>query len=731
MKSKPIDTLIEYLKPDTKNIAELLDQETLDKIAEEVILGYHIDDESRQDWLNINKKAMEMVSGKELINNTEKDFPIPNAAKVIYPLISNSIIQLASRMIMHLVRNGRVAECVVLGKDEQRVIPNPNYQPPQQPTQQGQPVQSLNQGNQQQMPATQAGNGVQQGGRSASNPYMLEWKKAAKAKRVSDFLSYELLIDSDSWLEDEHRLCHIVAGWGVGFKYVYYDPTTKKNCSELIPPEDIIINNNHYGPLNKAPRITIRQYLTQNDIISKIRTGYFLDVDFNEIESNKSDNTARENNSQEINPVVEVLKQICWYDLDGDDYKEPYCVYVALNSKKLLGIEPAFKFKNISIDPVSGTILSIKPTINIVDRHLISNPEGKYYSYGLNHLLFHQNKSITTVLRQLLDAGTLSNIRGSTGFVSKSLKTRERTLRISMGQFYPVDVPQGTRIEDHFMQMPTSEPSQVLLALLQLLIDTAKESGFITDLLTGQTEMQNVPATTVLATIEQGTRSFKPVVQKQHRSQKQEFKIWFDLYSEFLDEERYIRFQDESFVVVKDDFDESLDIVPVADPTMSSEAHKYARLQAMAQFMQNIPGSTNVQEGALRFYTDLQFPNPEALVAPPQQPAPDPKLLEVQLKTQLAPMEQKLNEMELMIKDKKISVENRKVDIKAAEAGIKLHDSKLNTASTIVKNHKDMIDALNDQNITDIERYNAETERERVKLLARQSRGENNPKNNS
>src|SRR6185437_12859647 len=511
-----IDTLLKFLNAPGKNVAVYLDDDKLDEIAKCVIDGYRIDEDSRSKWLKVNTIAMDMVRGEELLNTQDKDFPIPNASKVIYPLLNNAIIQSASMLIMHLVRNDKVAECAVLGEDHQRVIPN----------------MGLNQGNMQ-----------QQGPQQQQPQVKLEWVKAEKAKRVSDFLSYELLIESDSWLEDEHRLMGIVSAWGVGFKELYYDASIQKNCSELIPPEDVIINNNLYGPLENARRITIRKYLTKNDIIEKIRAQEFLDFDFDELESNEMTNNAHQNDSKESNPVIEFFKQLCYIDLDNDGYEEPYNVWIAVQKQEILKIEPAFKFKQINVDPVKGTILSIRPTINLIDRHYISSPEGKYYSYGLNHLLLHQNKSITTVLRQLLDAGTIRNAAASTGFVSKALKKRERTLRISMGQFIPVDLPQGVPIDSQIMNLPAQEPSQVLLQLLELLIASAKETGFLTEMLTGQTEMQNVPATTVLATLEQATRSFKPVVQKMYRSLKKEFKLWFELYKQYLDISKYVRFQ--------------------------------------------------------------------------------------------------------------------------------------------------------------------------------------------
>jgi hypothetical protein len=368
-----VDKLLKFLN--SKNIAEFLDDEQLNEIAESVIKGYKIDDESRQAWLNTNLEAMRVIKHCENDGETNRDFPFPGSAKVIYPLLAPSVIQLASRLITHLVRNDRVVECKVLGDDSQPEV-NP---------QTGQPT----------------GNNV----------------KAAKAARVSSYLNYEFLIESDTWLKDMHKACHILSSWGTSFMQVTYDPVYKKNNHELIEPEHVIINHNT-NSLEKAPRITIRHYLTKNDVIQNIRAGFFLDVDLDCLDTQPND--GEQSNSEDDHPVHEFLCQTCYIDLDDDGYDEPYKVYVHHKSKKVLCIYPAYELKDIDIDD-QGNVLSIKRRLDIVDFHAIDSPDGKFYSIGLNYLLLHQNKSITSILRQLLDAGTLSNASSVTGFVYKSI----------------------------------------------------------------------------------------------------------------------------------------------------------------------------------------------------------------------------------------------------------------------------------------------------------------------
>lgn len=679
-----IEKLLKYLESD--NVADFLDDDEAKQVVEDVVTGYCIDEESRRPWLETNKEAMKIIKNAERSeSDPEREFPFYKSSKVIYPLLSPAIIQLSSRLIQHIVRNDKVAECVVLGQDEPEINPET-----------GQPT----------------GQGIKQ----------------SKASRVSDFMSYEFLIESDTWLLDQHKVCTILSSWGMAFKEVYYDKTTKKNCSEFLQPEDVVINHNTTS-LDKCRRITIRNYMTKNDILTEIRSGRFLDIDIDSLNTQVMENEDQENDSREVNPVYEVLKQFCYLDLDDDELAEPYYVYVHQQSQTLLGIRPAFELTDVQADD-KGKIIQIEPRMNIVDYHLIDDPEGKFYSLGLNHLLIHQNKAITAVLRQLLDAGTLANQQG--GFITKAFKTKERSLRFKLGEFKVIDVAPGVDPRQQIIPLPFKEPSQVLLALLQMLVESGKETGFMTDVLAGDAQAQNVPATSMLAMVEQATRAFKPVVQKFFTSEKKEFKLWFHFHSKYLDRPKYYQFQGKQGEISMDDFDEkNLDVVPVADPTMSSEAHKYARLQAMVQFMQSVPGALNVPQAAATFMKELQFVNVEALVAQPQPAAPDPKLMEIQLKAQIADKNHEIAQLKQALVSKKLDLEAVKVDIKQQDVDIKKQTAKVQNTKMIVDAHKESMDAVNQQNLTKIEGYNAETERKRINILEKQQRDSNNSSGNS
>lgn len=674
-----IDKLLKYLNSD--NVAEFLEEEHLKEIGKSTVLGYKIDDDSRQEWLETNKEAVRIIHNSDGNSDGNKDFPFDGASKIIYGLISPAIIQLSSRLIEQIVRNGTMMNCTVLGEDEPEIDPQT-----QQPT----------------------GVGI----------------KEAKAKRIDDYYNYKFLVKSDSWLADEHRLCTIVSGWGTGFKLVYHDPVTKQNCSDVLTPEDVIINHNTIS-LDKCRRITIRHYLTKNDIIERQRAGQFLDLDLDHLDTHSIDNEDQENDSRDKHPIHEFLQQFRYLDLDDDDYEECYSVWVHNKSEKVFGIYPAYELSDIEVNPKNGSIKYILPRTYLVDRHLINDPEGKFYSRGLNAILLHPNKSITCILRMLIDSGILSNTQG--GFVTKAFKTKERSMRFKLGQFVTVETGSNVDLQKQIMPLPFKEPSQVLLQLLQLLIENGKELGGMTDILTGDSQQQNVPATTALAMIEQSTRAFKPVVQKLHMSVKKELKLHFHLDSQFLDKTEYFRFQGKNGQISQNDFDESsLDVVPVADPTMASEGHKYARLQAMIQVWgTQAISSCNMQEQMLRLYTELQFPSPEMMVAKPQPPQPDPtKMAELQMKQQLANADDEISKLKMQLQSEKNQLEAAKVSIKQQEVDQKGEQARVMTQKTIVDAHKEQQDLINSQQQTKIQAFEAQTDRQRVQKMGNKPTGQ-------
>jgi hypothetical protein len=593
-------------------------------------------------------------------------------SKVIYPLLASANIQLASRLIPHLVRNDKVAECAVLGPDP-------------------------------------------------------DGTKAKKAEMVSNFFSYDLLIDSKSWLKESHKLIQMLCSWGTAYRKIYYDESQDKVLSEVLSPEDVVINSNT-SSLEKSRRITVKYYMTKNEITEQIRSDKFLDVDVDKFKVGPTDEDLQD--LLDTNPVYEILGQFCYLDLDDDGYEEPYYVYFHKAGEQILGIYPAYDVEDIHVN-AKGKIKKIIPRLDIVDYHCIDDPEGKFHSMGLNHLLFHQNKSITSILRMLIDSGTLANQQG--GFVTKAFKTKKRIVKQELGQFTQLEIPPNVDIRSQIMPLPFKEPSQVLFSLLGLLIEAGKETGFVTQALTGDAEGQNVPATTMLAIIEQGTRAFKPMIQKLYHSQKNDLELRFFLYGKYSNLDRFIKYSDVDIQISKDIFDNSqLDIMPVADPTQSSEAHRYIKLQFLQQLMQTpLMNVLNPQALAKRIFKDMQIENPDELIAPPAPPQPDPKVMELQMKHQISTAKLELDRIREQREGMKLHIEMLDTQIKQNELQVKQQESDEKQRAMIAKSNKDQQEANVKERMATVAEDKVDVERQRLELMAKQQRNESSNKSNT
>lgn len=648
-----IEKLIKYI--DADNIADMLDDDQLHDIIEDASNGFDIDEDSCQKWIDMNKEALKMIKA-EAEQEMTKSY---GRSKVIYPMLASATIQLASRLIPHLTRNNKVVECAVLGPDPQGI-------------------------------------------------------KEEKANQVSKFFSYELLVDSDSWLKDSHKLIQMVCAWGTAYRELHYDVNEDKVLSEVISPEDVIINTNT-SSIEKCRRITIRHYMTSNNIIEFMRAGMFTEMDIKDLSVQDAEQYT------DSNPVYEILKQFCYLDLDDDGYEEPYVVYFHKESQKVLGIHSAYDIEDVHVTD-TGRIRKIVPKPFIIDYHCIDDPEGKYHSMGLNHLLFHQNKSITSILRQLIDSGTLANQQG--GFVTKAFKTKKREIRQELGKFTQLEIPPTTDIRTQIMPLPFKEPSQVLFSLLGLLIEAGKETGFVTQALMGDTQGQNVPATTMLAIIEQGTRAFKPMVQKLFHSLKKEFKQMFKMYGKYSQHDRFIKYQDSNIELSKEIFNsDELDIMPVADPTQSSEAHRYMKMQALEQLLQTpLANVLNPRQLAIRIFKDLQIEKPEELIMPPQPQQPDPKMMQIQMDNQIKQAKLELEKISQHREQLKLDNDILKTKIKENEYLLRKGESDEKQRMMLAKAHKDQQEANVKERLARVAEDKVEIEHERLELMAKQQR---------
>lgn len=503
--------------------------------------------------------------------------------------------------------------------------------------------------------------------------------KAARAKRLADHDNYQLLIASNRWEDETDKLLHMLPIYGTVFRKTYFDPIDKTNISELLLPDAIFINNS-VPSLEKARRISHLLLVHKNDILEKIRMGLYADIGDDIL--NTHDDTDDD--------MHELIEQHRYLDLDYDGYEEPYIVVVHKNSNRVLRIVANWDPEDVVMSS-EGEIVRITRTDYFTDYHFIPSFDGTFYSLGFGALLKPLNESVNTIINQLIDAGTLANLQG--GFIGKGLKMNKGPLRFRPGEWSPVD-SFGQDIKSNIVPLQYKEPSGTLFQLLGLLIDATKELSSVTDALTGTEHAQNTPATTILALVEQGMKVFSAIQRRLYRAFKKEFEKLYRLNRLFLDPEEYRIIIDDPLADARADYEDlRLDVFPVADPNISSEAQRLAQAQAVMQTVQ-IPG-VNVAAILDRYYEALQVPRREELIIQPDPNAPPPpEVIDLQSKIQERGARLQLQDREVAIKEKELQLNLVKLESEIAklkaeaikalaeaeskEAGVQLDKLKLN-----------------------------------------------------
>lgn len=451
--------------------------------------------------------------------------------------------------------------------------------------------------------------------------------KEARAKRVSKHMSYQVLYQMTEWEPGMDQLLHGLPVMGTYFKKTFFDPLLQRNKSIALTPFEVVVNMGHKGDLSTCRRISQEIYLYKNEVIERENAGMFA-----EGSSLAFSNSTEEENLQEL-----FIEQHCWFDADGDGYEEPYIVTVHKDSGHGCRIVANYDETTLEIND-KEKIARITPIEYFTKYSFIPSPDGEFYDIGFAQLLGPINEAMSTVINQLLDAGALSNTGG--GFISKGLRWNGGRLAFELGEWKPVDTV-GISLKDAILPLPVKEPSVVLFQLLGLLNDNGQKLAAVSDAMSGEMPSQNTPATTTLAMIEQGLKVFTAIYKRIFRSMKSEFKKLYRLNSLYMNETEYIRILDAQMAVFQKDYSmEDLDVMPVADPSVSSEAQRLARANALLQTFQLNPDPMGKAEILRQYYDAIGAKNIDALLnmqalqQQMQNPPPNPEILKMQLETQ-------------------------------------------------------------------------------------------------
>lgn len=583
------------------NIASSIDSEELKKIGKKAWEGYQIDLGSRRAW---EKQLEEWLKLATLIKEN-KVYPWPKASNVKYPIVATAAMQFSARAYPTLIpSDGEIVHAIVKGKDS-------------------------------------------------------TGEKAKRAERVGKFMSWQLLYDMEDWEDEMDRLLITLPVLGCVFKKTYWDKETEKNCSVLVMPQDLVINY-WTKSMEKCERKTQRMEMSKRILRERQLSGVFLDIDLQKPTQDFSMGTSGKQSAL-IQPSVDddtvpytILEQHTYLDLDDDGYQEPYIITLDEKSQKVLRISARFEEGDIKTDE-RGKITRIDAKEYYTKYGFIPNPDGSFYDVGFGLLLGPINESVNSIVNQLIDAGTLSNLQS--GFIGKGLRIRMGDTRFTPGEWKTVNAT-GDDLHKQIFPLPVREPSKVLFELLGMLVQSSKELASISEIFVGKMPGQNTPATTTMATIEQGMKVFTAIYKRVYRSLNKEFKKLFKLNATYLDPQTESAVLDDT-IGPKDFDDEDYDICPSADPAATSRQEKMARAQALVEIGGQL-GTIDKMKVTEIVLDAMDIPNWKELITQ-QGPPPDPKLILAQQKAQ---SDQQKAQMDMQTAQMKATLDQQESEVK-------------------------------------------------------------------
>jgi chaperonin GroES len=477
--------------------------------------------------------------------------------------------------------------------------------------------------------------------------------KAARATRVSKYQTWQLRYQMPYWDDDTDKLLVMLPLVGNVFRKVYKDPQ-KGAQARLVRAQDFVVNHLAKS-MEHLRRETEMMVFYGNEAETKFRTGEWKRVELT---------SDRKEGVPDADKPYSILEQHRWLDLDEDGFEEPYIVTLQETSGSVLRIVARFTPDDVTINQ-AGEVADITAERFYTQYSFIPNPDGGLYAVGFCNLLYPIAESINTVLNQLLDAGTLSNTQG--GLIAKGIRIKGGQMSIAPGEWKFVD-SSGATLKD-----------AVLFQLLGLLIESGKSLANLKDVLAGNMPNANVPATTVLAMIEQGQKVYSGIYKRIYRAMGLEFKSVFKINAKSAQTDRsflqqYATVLDDPQASPEDFNTQDYDVCPVADPSVSSQTQRLARAQVLMPIAQ-VPGMKQ-DEIITEYLSAAGYSNPERFYDPKAAQAQQMQAMQQQAREREAAMMAGVAEMSAklakadaeIVKLKTESIKNI-ADAEAKEAG--------------------------------------------------------------
>ena len=449
--------------------------------------------------------------------------------------------------------------------------------------------------------------------------------KEEQAKRVKDFMNYQIMDQMKEYEPEFDQMLFYLPLSGSTFKKVYYDDLLGRAVSKFIPAEDIVVPYSATS-LEDAEAIIHIVRQSENSLKKQMYAGFYKEVELGDapLQENQIKEKERElegisaNTSEDMYTVLEMHVNL---DLEGfEDVGE---------DGEPTGIKLPYI---VSINEANSNILSIRRNYTAQDPlkqkndyfvHYKFLPGLGFYGLGLIHMIGGLSRTATVALRQLLDAGTLANLPA--GFKTRGVRMRDDAQPLQPGEFRDVDVP-GGNIKDQFMQLPFKGPDQTLLQLMGICVSSAQRFASIADSQVGDMNQQAAVGTTV-ALLERGSRVMSAIHKRLYVGLKNEFRLLSNVFKTYLPPEYPYDVAGATRQIKVQDFDDKVDILPVADPNIYSQTQRISMAQAQLQLAQSNPKMHNMYQAYRSMYEAFGVKNINAILPPPQQPVPmDPSL---------------------------------------------------------------------------------------------------------
>ena len=547
------------------NLAELLPDDVLDPLGSQMYENYTDYKASRKDWEKTYTSGLELLG----FNYDDRTEPFRGASGATHPVLAEAVTQFQALAYKELLPAGGPVRTQIIG------VATPD--------------------------------------------------KEAQSQRVKEFMNYQIMSEMKEYEPEFDQMLFYLPLAGSAFKKVYYDEIMKRAVSKYVPADDIVVPYTATS-LDDCESVIHRVRITENELRKQQVGGFYRDIEINPA---YMDESASEKAERELDGMSRgrdermytLLECHVTLDLEGFEdigidgaptgIKLPYIVTVEEGTRKVLSIRRNYEATDVNKTKINYFV------------HFKFLPGLGFYGFGLTHMIGGLSRTATAALRQLLDAGTLSNLPA--GFKMRGIKMRDEAQSIQPGEFREVDAP-GGNLKDAFMTLPFKEPSQTLLQLMGVVVSAGQRFASIADLQVGDGNQQAAVGTTV-AMLERGSRVMSAIHKRMYAAMKKEFTILARVFKTYLPPVYPYDVIGGQNQIKQLDFDDRVDILPVADPNIFSQTQRISLAQTEMQLAASNPQIHNQYEVYRNMYEALGVKDIDLILKRPERPVPkDPAL---------------------------------------------------------------------------------------------------------